>query len=366
MRDLCSYAVRRVLWIVPVWLGITLVVFSAIRLAPGDPAELRFGGDAAEGAVPASGDVAAEIARFRAANLLDLPLWRQYLHFLGPFNLRPDGHEWFGGSGQDRWAGALLFDFGREYQRPSVAVRSELVRRLAVTVPISAAALALAYFAAIPLGVWTATRRGRMPERAVTAALFLVHAIPGFWLGLLLILLFGATGLDWLPVLGLHAADADRLGPAAYAWDALRHAILPVAALSLGSLAYLSRQVRSAMLEALAQDYVRAARAVGLGERAVVVRHALRNALLPAITLFGAAVPFLVGGSVVVERVFDLPGMGSYVYEGLLARDYNVVQATSLVAALVTLGGILIADLGCALADPRIRLERIGGGRSGG
>lgn len=361
MRELCSYAARRVLWIVPTWLGITLVVFAAIRLAPGDPAMLRFGGDAAEGAVPSSVDVAAEIARFRQANLLDQPLWRQYLGFLGPFHLGAEGHRWFGGSGERPWGGALLFDFGREYQRPSVRVGSEMLRRLRVTLPLSAAALLVSYLVAVPLGVWSARRRGRPAERLSSAALFLAHAIPGFWLGLLLVLAFGATGLGWLPVLGLHDPGAERLGRAAYAWDVVRHSILPVAALSLGSLAYLARQVRGAMLDALAQDYVRAARAVGLGERAVVYGHALRNALLPAVTLFGGAVPFLVGGSVVVERVFELPGMGSYVYEGLLTRDFNVVQATSLVAALVTLGGILLSDLGCALVDPRIRLERGGG-----
>jgi peptide/nickel transport system permease protein len=171
----------------------------------------------------------------------------------------------------------------------------------------------------------------------------------------MLVLLFGAAGLAWLPVVGLHDPDADSLSSAARALDLARHAILPVATLALPLLAYLSRQVKGEMVEALESDYVRAARARGVPEREVVLRHALRNSLLPLITLAASILPAAIGGSVVVETVFALPGMGRYAYEGLLARDLNVVVGTTAVSAVITFAAILMADLAYAAADPRIR-----------
>jgi peptide/nickel transport system permease protein len=192
-------------------------------------------------------------------------------------------------------------------------------------------------------------------EHATTLLLYALHATPTFWLGLMLVLLFGAAGLSWLPVVGLHDKDAAALSPAAWSGDLVLHAILPVATLTLPLLAYLSRQVKGAMVDALESDYVRAARARGLPERSVVWRHALRNSLLPLITLAGSILPAAIGGSVVVETVFALPGMGRYAYEGLLARDLNIVLATTAVSAAMTFVGILLADLANAAADPRIR-----------
>jgi peptide/nickel transport system permease protein len=192
-------------------------------------------------------------------------------------------------------------------------------------------------------------------ERATTLLLYALHATPTFWLGLMFVLLFGAAGLAWLPVVGLHDKDAAALSPAAWSEDLVLHAILPVATLTLPLLAYLSRQVKGAMVDALESDYVRAARARGVPESSVVWRHALRNSLLPLITLAGSILPAAIGGSVVVETVFSLPGMGRYAYEGLLARDLNIVLATTAAAAAMTFVGILLADLACAVADPRIR-----------
>ena len=338
---------------VPTLLGITLVVFLAMHAVPGDPSDVVLGRDG--GAQQGGIDVAAAAARVRADNLLDESLVVQYLHFLGPFDLSPAGHTWFGGKGSHPWHGLLVLDFGREVQRTDVAVGAEILRRMAVTAPLALAAILITYLIAIPLGVWSAARQGSRRERLVALLLFLLHALPVFWLGLLLVLAFGATGLGWLPVIGLHDKDARELGALARVVDTLRHAFLPVLTLSLGSLAFLSRQVRAGVAATLREDFVRTARAKGLRERTVLTRHALRNALLPVITLVGTVFPALVSGSILVETIFDIEGLGRYAFEGLLARDTNIVLGTTVVSAVFTMVGVLVADILYAVFDPRIR-----------
>lgn len=351
-----NYLVRRVLWMIPTLLGISLVAFALVHLVPGDPAQLQFGSESTGAA-----NAGEAIASFRRAHLLDQPLWKQYLHYVGPFNLGADGHTLFGGSGARPWGGLLAADLGREFLRPDVSVASEIATRLKVTVPLALISALLAYLIAIPLGIYAALRRGTRVELATSALLFAMYSVPVFWAGLMLQLAFGRSGLDWLPVIGISSADADALGPAERALDTVRHVVLPIVCLTYGGLAYLSRQMRASMLEALRSDYVRAARAKGLTETSVVFKHALRNSAVPLCTLFGQVLPILMGGSVLVETVFDLPGLGRYAYEGLSYREYNVVLGTVLLAALMTLVGFLLSDVLCALVDPRIRQE--GGSR---
>jgi peptide/nickel transport system permease protein len=297
------------------------------------------------------------IERFRREHLLDRSLPVQFAHYLGPFSLADDGHPWFGGDGSDPWNGLLVGDLGREYLRPSVTVAGELRRRLKVTVPLAGVSILLCYLLAVPLGIWSALRRGSRFDLAATALVFALYALPVFWAGVLLQMAFGTTGLGWLPVLGLSSAGAGELGPLARALDTARHAVLPVICLTYGGLAYLSRQMRVGVLDAIGADYVRAARARGLPERLVVRRHVLRNSLLPLITLVGQVLPVMVGGSILVETVFDLPGMGRYAYEALQNREYDAVMGTVLVSALMTLAGFLVSDLLYAWADPRVRLS---------
>lgn len=347
------YVLRRILWIIPTMLGITLLVFGAIRLAPGDPAVVMLGAGS-DGEFTEETDYEARIAEFRHEHALDRNLVVQYLGFLGPFNVTPHGHEWFGGTGHDRWGGLLALDLGRELGRPSVPIVEELGRRLAVTIPFSLISTFLIYFLALPLGVFSAVRHGTRLDAGVTLLLFVLYSVPLFWGALLLILGFGTTGLDWLPVVGLHDKDAADFSSARYLGDLFLHCILPIAALTYGGLAYLSRQMRAGMIDQLRADYVRTARAKGLSERAVVGKHALRNSVIPVITLFASILPILIGGSVIVETVFDIPGMGKYAYDGLLARDYGIIMATTTFSALMTLVGILLADIAYALVDPRI------------
>ena len=344
------FLIRRLLWMGPTLLGITFVSFLVMRLAPGDPALMRAG---AVGET--TGDLTALVASFRAEHLLDRPLAVQYLHYLGPFSLDDRGHTWFGGDGSDPWGGLLALDLGHEYGRSSVSVASELGRRLQVTVPLSLLAIALSYLIAVPLGIHAAVRRGTAFERCASLLVFVLYALPVFWVGLLLQMGLGATGLGWLPVLGLHDRDAAELSSWAYALDLGRHILLPVLCLTYGSLAYLSRQMRAGMLANVGADYVRTARAKGLSERAIVLKHLLPNSALPLFTVMGQVLPALVGGSILVETVFDLPGIGRYAFEGLAQREYNVVMGTVLLSAVMTLIGFLISDLLCALVDPRIR-----------
>jgi len=325
-----QYILRRLLWMIPTLIGITFLVFCAIHAAPGDPATVMLGatsGAELEGDI----DYEARIEKFRRRYGLDAPLWVQYLDFLGPFNLKEDGHEWFGGSGRDRWSGVLVLDFGNELQRTGMPVMQELGRRLGVTIPLALIAVLVTYLTAIPLGIYSALRRGTKRDAAVTLVLFVLYSIPSFWAGLMLILAFGRTGLDLLPIV--------------------------VVTLSYGGLAYLSRQMRVGMIDVIRQDYIRTARAKGLDERVVVLKHALRNSLIPVITLFASILPILLGGSVIVETVFDVPGMGSYVFDGFLKRDYNVIMATTTLSAVMTLVGILLSDIAYALVDPRISYD---------
>ncbi len=349
-----SYALRRLAWLLPTLLGITLLVFLALRAAPGDPATVMAGAEVA-GELTQGPDLQASAARFRRLHMLDQPMWRQYLHYLGPFSLAGDGHPWFGGGGERPWHGLFALDLGDEMHRPGVSVVGEIGRRLSITLPLTLCAVLLSYLIAIPLGIWSALRRGSAADGSVAILLFGLHSVPTFWAGLMLALLFGAAGLDWLPAIGLSSQDAADFGPLARAWDVALHCVLPVATLTYGGLAYLSRQMRAGLLEVEHEGWMRAARARGLTQRQAVLRHGVPNALLPVLTLFASVLPVLVGGSIVVETIFDIPGMGRYAYEGLQARDYNVVMATTTFSALMTMLGLLLSDLSYALFDPRIR-----------
>jgi peptide/nickel transport system permease protein len=329
-----SYVLRRLLWRVPTLFGITLLLFVVMRLAPGDPATIRFG--QVGGAMSQGTDFESAIAKFRQKYHLDEPVWTQYGY----------------------WVSDLVrLDFGQEFERPHVAVRDELWERLKVTVPLSVISVLLSYLIALPLGILSAVKQRSLGDRATTLVLFLLYSLPTFWAGLLLILIFGQTGLGWLPVLGLHDKDAALLTGWAWWKDLLLHCVLPVATLTYGGLAYLSRQMRVGMLEVVRQDYIRTARAKGLSEKVVVMRHALRNSLIPVVTVFATILPVLIGGAVLVESIFNIPGMGLYAFEGVLKRDYNVVMATTTMSAVMTLFGFLLSDILYAVVDPRISYD---------
>lgn len=352
-----QYLIRRVLWMVPTLLGIILIILGLIHAAPGDPAIQMMGLGGGSGEMSQDKvDFEARIAAFKHENGLDRNLLVQYLGFLGPFNVKPDGHELFGGDGRNPWGGFLAFDFGTELFNKNKQIGTEIKKRLlSTTLPLAFLSIFFTYLLALPIGIYSANRAGARIDTLTTLGLFILYSIPVFWAGLMMKMLFGKAGLGWLPVIGLHGRGSENLETWPYIVDAAKHYILPVAVMTYGSLAYISRQMRTGMIEVIHQDYIRTAKAKGLSERAIVLKHALRNSLIPVITIFASILPILIGGSLVVEVVFGLPGMGEYMFKGLLRRDYNVVMATMTLSGSMTLLGILFSDIAYALVDPRIK-----------
>jgi len=229
-----------------------------------------------------------------------------------------------------------------------------LERRLFVTFMINLISMVIIFLIAIPVGISSATRRNTLYDKITTTTVFIGFAIPHFWLALLLMLLFGVT-LHWLPISGLTSMNYASLPFWGKIWDLAKHLVLPIFVSAFGGLAADSRYMRSSMLEVIRQDYVTVARAKGLPEREVIYRHAFRNALLPMITLVGLSVPGLIGGSVIFENIFGIPGMGQLFFQSVMTRDYPMVMGVLTIGAILTLLGNLLADIGYMLADPRIR-----------
>ncbi|MDA8414723.1 MAG: ABC transporter permease [Desulfobacteraceae bacterium] len=322
---MASYLIKRILMLFPLMLGITLITFTVIHLAPGEPVEMQMAMN------PKVGKDARE--RLRKFYGLDKPLSEQYV----------------------TWVGKLVrLDLGRSFSPDNRPVLDKIRERLPVTLSLNIIALLLEFGLAIPIGIMAATHRDTWLDKGITVFVFVGFAVPTFWLALLLMYLFGVK-LNWLPISGLHSLGSDNFGVLHYLWDLAKHLVMPIMVASFGSLAGLSRYMRSSMLNVIGQDYITTARAKGLSERTVIYKHALRNALLPLITLLGFSIPGLIGGSVIFETIFAIPGMGQLFYQGAMSRDYPVVMGILVIGALLTLVGNLVADVTYALADPRIR-----------
>ncbi len=302
-----AYLIRRLVQIVPVVLLVTMVIFFIIRVK-GDPiAQLA----------PIDLLTPQEIARMRHAYGFDRPLYVQYVEFL---------------------RGLVRGDFGTSfrYRTPALPL---VLERLPKTLELALTAAAVAWIVALPLGVIAAVRRNSPIDLVATTASVLGRALPNFWLGIMLILFF-AVDLRWLPVSGS---------------DTPLHLVLPAATLGVGLATTLTRLIRSSMLEVVREDYMTTARAKGIAERTVLIKHALRNGLIPVLTVFGLQAAWLMGGVVIVEQVFAWPGMGQLMVQAILSRDMSIVQAGVFVFALIVLGLNLAVDLLYTVIDPRIR-----------
>ena len=319
-----SYLLKRLLLTCLLLLALLSTVFFVLHAVPGNPVDFI--------ADPDLDAAERELIRHRLG--LDRPLLTQYLDWVGGVVLRGD-------------LGTSL-----RQQRPVAAIVAEaLPNTLLLTLP----AFLLQLLLAISAGMVMAWHHGR-PLARVTNVLGLVfYSLPSFWLGLMLIMVF-CRQLGWLPAGGMHSADAEFFSAGHRLLDLLWHLILPVSLVALGSAAGTARYVRNSLLEVLGQDYILAARARGIPERLVLWRHALRNALLPVITLVGLSLPFLLGGTVVTEVVFAWPGMGRVTIEAIWGRDYPVIMATTFLSAVMVVCGSLLADLLYRWADPRVRL----------
>jgi len=320
-----TYLAKRIIMLIPLMIGISLISFSVIHLAPGEPVEMQ---------VAMNPKVSKESReRLRKLYGLDKPLHEQYFS----------------------WVGKLArFDLGRSFSSDSRPVVEKIKERLPVTLSLNIIALLLEFGLAIPIGIMAATHRDSWLDKGLTIFVFIGFAVPTFWLALLLMYFFGVK-LNWLPISGLHTLGSESYGTLHYLWDMAKHLVMPIMVASFGSLAGLSRYMRSSMLNVIGQDYITTARAKGLSERVVIYKHALRNALLPLITLLGFSIPGLIGGSVIFESIYSIPGMGQLFYQSVMSRDYPVVMGILVIGAFLTLIGNLIADVCYAVADPRIR-----------
>ena len=255
------------------------------------------------------------------------------------------------------WFGRLVkFDFGQSFSTDRRPVWDKIKERLPITIFINILAMAIIFLIAIPIGVSSALKQYSLYDRITTVFVFLGFATPSFWLALLLMMLFWVK-LGWLPISGITSLGYESLSFAGKLWDKISHLILPILISAFGGLAGMSRYMRSQMLEVIRQDYITTARAKGLAERTVIYKHALRNALLPVVTILGLSVPGLIGGSVIFETIFGIPGMGQLFYSGVMMRDYTLIMGGMVIGSILTLLGNLLADIGYALVDPRIRVK---------
>jgi len=328
---------RRLVQLLPVLLGVSILVFFGMHLIPGDVAQLLLGDKGTE----------ADLARLRHQLGLDRPVYIQYLRFV---------------------AGALHGDFGVSI-RTRQPVVWEIAQALPVTVQLSLAALAFALLVGLLIGVLAARYPHSPLDTGSMIGVLIGVSMPVFWTGILLLLVFGGT-LGWLPlggvidgglayrrITGMPLLDGLLTGSWAVVGSAARHLVLPAVALGATAMAAIARMARSTMLDVLGLEFIRTARAKGLAERRVVSRHALRNALLPVVTLVGLQLGLLLSGAVLTETIFALPGLGRLAITSVLARDYPMVQGVVLIAAAVFVLANLLVDVLYAYLDPRIRYE---------
>ena len=330
-----TYVLKRLLLMIPTILGITIVTFGIIRLAPGDPAAMRIG-SSLQGTIGNQQLAQEIIEKTRAQFGLDKPIPVQYLLWLKSI---------------------ATLDFGRSYKdnRP---VMDRIRERIPVTLQLNIISIFLVYLFAVPIGIFSSTHQYSFSDKAVTLFLFILYSLPSFWMATMLILyLGGGDYLHWFPITALSSLGAEEMSFFDWLLDRLWHLVLPVFCLTYAGLAYVSRQMRAGMLETIRQDYIRTARAKGVSETVVVFKHALRNSLIPIVTLLGFLLPAMLGGSVIIESIFTIPGMGQLGFEAILSRDYPVVMAITTIAAFLTLVGLLLSDVLYAVVNPTISLE---------
>ncbi len=332
-----SYLIKRILWMIPMLIGISLISFFIMHLAPGDvtSSEASFNPKASE----------ESRQKLRELYNLDKPVIVQY----------------------GLWVKRIVqLDFGNSFashQKPVLWERKDksgnitkglIQESLPITLMINLLGIFIIFSISIVLGTLSAVRQNTWVDRSITLFVFIGFAIPGFWLALLLMYWTGVSN-QWLPISGLHSPGFQNLSSFGQFLDLLKHLVLPVSISSLSGLAGISLYVRNGMLDILHQDFITTARSKGLKEQKVVFIHALKNAILPLITIIGLSIPGLIGGSVIAESIFAIPGMGKLFYDSVLMRDFPVIMGILTIGSVLTLIGNLLADIGYAWADPRVR-----------
>jgi peptide/nickel transport system permease protein len=325
-----AFIVRRLLGAIPLLLGIATLIFFVLNLAPGDPTAFYF-----------NPSIPPEVIEQLRRNMgLDQPIHVRYVKWLGAF---------------------LTGDFGYSFTQ-SRPVSDIVLDALPNTLILTGVSLVAVFVIGIVIGVYQAVRQYSVGDTVLSVGSLFFYSMPSFWLALMLMLLFSLKAHQWgwpiaFPPTGMTSVDYDFLPLGAQIKDRFMHLVLPATTLTLALAAGVARYTRGQMLEVIRQDYIRTARAKGLPERSVIVKHALRNSLIPVITLLGLYLPFLFSGAVFVEYIFAWPGMGRVIVDAIFQRDYPVVMATSFIFALLTVVGNLLADVLYAVADPRIRYD---------
>jgi peptide/nickel transport system permease protein len=337
-----TYLLRRLLLIPPTLLVITFISYGLMRLAPGDPLRAQvgyMGGGGEEAGVIREQEGLSEAAQvFRRRYHLDKHFVIGYGHWL--------------------WGILRHGDFGESITiRQGAPMGRLLAERIPPTLKLNLWAMIVVYLVAVPIGIHAAVRRGSLLDRASATTLFMLYSLPSFWVGLLLIMLVSRYAPAW-PIRGLTPAGAAGASYWALLGRTAQHYVLPVFCLSYAGLAGLSRYARVGLLEVWRQDYIRTARAKGCGEWRVVFKHALRNGVIPLVVVMAGMLPGLIGGSIIIEYLFQIQGMGSLSIEAVSNRDYPVVMTLFGLSALLTLLGLLLSDLALALLDPRISYDR--------
>jgi peptide/nickel transport system permease protein len=322
-----TYLTKRLLLMIPLIFGITLITFTVIHLAPGGPVEVQ-----TEMSLKVTAQAKENLKKLYS---LDKPLHVQYLDWLARF---------------------AKLDFGKSFVDGRTVI-DKIVERIPITLTINILSMLIIFIVAIPIGILSATKQYSLFDKLSTVFVFIGFSTPTFWLALLLMILFGVN-MGILPISGIQSIDVSEMGPLERVLDWIKHLILPVGISAFGGIAGLSRYSRSSMLEVIRQDYIKTARAKGLDESKVIFRHAFRNALMPIVTILGLSVPGLIGGGVIFETIFAIPGMGQLFYSSTMARDYPTIMGILVIGAILTLFGNLIADISYALVDPRVRTKK--------
>ena len=353
---------------IPTIFMITIISFGISRLAPGDPAKMKAGMGAGQQDMSTGQgeDLNEEILKLiRKQWNLDKPLF-YFTIFENQNNLNPKSifsrltFRFNGLKNQYHiWTmNTLKLDFGKSF-RDNEPVIDKMKSRIPVTMTLNFIAIFITYVISIPLGIYSAINDKSLFERITTFIVFILYSLPSFWIGILAItFLCGGDFFDIFPYAGLHSTYLENMTPFEKFLDYVWHLILPIIIITYGSFAYLSRQMRTSMLEVVRQDYIRTARSKGLAEKTIIFKHALRNSLIPIVTMLASLLPAMISGSIIIETIFSIPGMGLLGYEAIMSRDYPIVMAVFTISSVLTLFGILIADILYSVVDPRITFNK--------
>lgn len=333
-----QYVIKRILLFIPTLIIITIITFCVCRLAPGDPTEMKIGATGESQKTDAKNLINETTKQYYKQKFgLDKPLYQQYFIWIGNM---------------------LKGDFGNSFKdnRPVI---DKIVERIPITLGMNLVSFFLIYLIAVPIGIYSAAKQYSFTDRLTTVILFILYSLPNFWVATLaIVFLCNVEYVKIFPTSGIKSLTYDSMTFFEQMKDRFMHFFLPITVLSLGSFAFISRQMRSSMLEVIRQDYIRTARAKGLSERKVILKHALRNSLIPILTLLGGILPAMVGGSFIIEQIFSIPGVGQLAVQAIFDRDYPVIMAELFLVSFLTVIGILIVDILYSIADPRIAFSQ--------